>query len=188
MLPIPLIESLARQLYEARKSRTALRQFSRTHPEMTIEDAYAVQREWVRLELADGRTIKGRKIGLTSRAMQQASQIDEPDFVPLMDDMFFEPQAPIPIDRFIAPRVEVEPTQTSRPLRRARMCGSAARLMRWVPSTLTSYCSASCAGVKASAGPNTMWPALCTITSRPQASCSTCRMAASTDSSRSSTA
>ena len=56
---------------------------------MTIDDGYAIQRAWVRLELADGRVIKGRKIGLTSRAMQQASQIDEPDFAPLMDDMFF---------------------------------------------------------------------------------------------------
>jgi 2-oxo-hept-3-ene-1,7-dioate hydratase len=67
-----------------------------------------VQREWVRRELADGRTIRGRKIGLTSRAMQQASQITEPDFAPLMDDMFFEPGGDIPFRRFIAPRVEVE--------------------------------------------------------------------------------
>ena len=56
---------------------------------MTIEDGYAIQREWVKLEMADGRSIKGRKIGLTSRAMQQASQITEPDYAPLMDDMFF---------------------------------------------------------------------------------------------------
>jgi 2-oxo-hept-3-ene-1,7-dioate hydratase len=62
----------------------------------------------VQLELADGRTIKGRKIGLTSRAMQQASQIDEPDYAPLMDDMFFASGGDIPVDRFIAPRVEVE--------------------------------------------------------------------------------
>ena len=108
MLPTPTIQALARELYTARKTRTPLRQFSRLHPGMTIEDGYAIQRAWVALELADGRTIRGRKIGLTSRAMQQASQIDEPDFAPLMDDMFFEPQAPIPIDRFIAPRVEVE--------------------------------------------------------------------------------
>ncbi len=47
---------------------------------MTIEDGYAIQSEWVKLELADGRSIKGRKIGLTSRAMQQASQITEPDY------------------------------------------------------------------------------------------------------------
>ena len=69
---------------------------------------HAVQREWVNLELADGRTPKGRKIGLTSRAMQESSQIAEPDHAPLMDDMFFDNGAEIPIDRFIAPRVEVE--------------------------------------------------------------------------------
>jgi 2-oxo-hept-3-ene-1,7-dioate hydratase len=58
--------------------------------------------------LADGHSIKGRKIGLTSRAMQQASQITEPDYAPLMDDMFFETGSDIPVDRFISPRVEVE--------------------------------------------------------------------------------
>jgi 2-oxo-hept-3-ene-1,7-dioate hydratase len=50
---------------------------------------------------------RGHKIGLTSRAMQQSSQIDEPDFGTLLDDMFFEP-GEIPAERFIAPRVEVE--------------------------------------------------------------------------------
>jgi 2-oxo-hept-3-ene-1,7-dioate hydratase len=108
MLPQDIIASLARQLYEARKTRTQLRHFSKQFPEMTIEDGYAIQREWVKLEIADGRTIKGRKIGLTSRAMQQASQITEPDFAPLMDDMFFEAGGDIPVNRFIAPRVEVE--------------------------------------------------------------------------------
>ena len=90
------------------RSRTSLRQFSQENPQMTIEDGYAIQREWVRLELADGRIIKGRKIGLTSRAMQQASQITEPDYAPLMDDMFFENGADIAVERFISPRVEVE--------------------------------------------------------------------------------
>ena len=108
MLPPPMVAGLARKLYEARKSRTQLRHFSRDHPQMSIEDGYAIQREWVKLELADGRSIKGRKIGLTSRAMQQASQISEPDYAPLMDDMFFESGSDIPVGRFIAPRVEVE--------------------------------------------------------------------------------
>lgn len=102
------ISTLARQLYEARKTRTQLRHFSMQYPEMTIEDGYAIQREWVKLELADGRTIKGRKIGLTSRAMQLSSQITEPDYAPLMDDMFFDAGGDIPFSRFIAPRVEVE--------------------------------------------------------------------------------
>jgi len=108
MLPAELTQTLARQLHEARKTRTPVRHFSRAHPDMTIEDGYAIQREWVKLELAEGRRILGRKIGLTSRAMQQASQITEPDYAPLMDDMFFETGDSIPVSRFIAPRVEVE--------------------------------------------------------------------------------
>lgn len=108
MLSPDTISALARQLYEARKTRTPLRHFSQQHPGMSIEDGYAIQRAWVALELADGRSIKGRKIGLTSRAMQQSSQIDEPDYAPLMDDMFFNQGGDIPASRFIAPRVEVE--------------------------------------------------------------------------------
>src|SRR5258707_9204278 len=108
MLPTDTIRLLARRLYDARKSRTQLRQFSMEHRDMTIEDGYAIQSEWVRLEMADGRSVKGRKIGLTSRAMQMASQITEPDYAPLMDDMFFETGSDVPFERFIAPRVEVE--------------------------------------------------------------------------------
>ena len=108
MLPQDIIAQLARELYDARKSRTQVRHFSKRYPEMSIEDGYAIQRAWVRLELADGRSIKGRKIGLTSRAMQLSSQIDEPDYAPLMDDMFFAQGGDIPAERFIAPRVEVE--------------------------------------------------------------------------------
>ena len=106
-LPPDRIEALARQLQQARSSRQPLRHFSAQHPGMSIDDGYAVQQAWVRLEIAAGRHVIGRKIGLTSRAMQQASQIDEPDFAPLMDDMVFA-QGEIPHARFIAPRVEVE--------------------------------------------------------------------------------
>jgi 2-oxo-hept-3-ene-1,7-dioate hydratase len=108
MLDTATLAALARQLYDARKARTPLRHFSRQFPQMTVADGYAIQRAWVALELADGRCIKGRKIGLTSRAMQLSSPIDEPDYAPLMDDMFFAQGGDIPIDRFIAPRVEVE--------------------------------------------------------------------------------
>ncbi len=108
MLPQDTLQSLARELYQARKTRTQLRHFSQRFPAMTVEDGYAIQREWVKLELADGRSIRGRKIGLTSRSMQLSSQIDEPDYAPLMDDMFFSSGGDIPIDRFIAPRIEVE--------------------------------------------------------------------------------
>ncbi|HSC64019.1 MAG TPA: 2-oxo-hepta-3-ene-1,7-dioic acid hydratase [Caldimonas sp.] len=117
MLDDATIAALAAELHDAQRRRVQVRHFSTRHPGMTIDDGYAIQRAWVKMRLAEGRVVKGRKIGLTSRAMQQASQIDEPDFAPLLDDMFFAP-GPIPFDRFIAPRVEVELAFVlSRPLR-----------------------------------------------------------------------
>jgi 2-oxo-hept-3-ene-1,7-dioate hydratase len=108
MLSQETIVALAHRLYQARKSGVQVRHFSREHPDMTVQDGYAIQTEWVKREIVDGRRIVGRKIGLTSRAMQISSQITEPDYAPLMDDMFFETGSDIPIERFIAPRIEVE--------------------------------------------------------------------------------
>ena len=117
MLDDATIAALAAELHDAQRRRVQVRHFSQRHPGMTIDDGYAIQRAWLKTRLAEGRVVKGRKIGLTSRAMQQASQIDEPDFAPLLDDMFFAAGA-IPFDRFIAPRVEVELAFVlSRPLR-----------------------------------------------------------------------
>jgi 2-oxo-hept-3-ene-1,7-dioate hydratase len=101
------IQQLARELHESERSRRQVEHFSRRYPGMTIEDGYAISRAWVAMKIAEGRTVRGHKIGLTSRAMQQSSQIDEPDYGTLLDDMFFAP-GDIPTDRFIAPRVEVE--------------------------------------------------------------------------------
>jgi 2-oxo-hept-3-ene-1,7-dioate hydratase len=102
------IQAAARRLHAAEKTRTQTRQLSLDHPDITIADAYAIQRAWVAMKVAEGRTIRGHKIGLTSRAMQQSSQIDEPDYGALLDDMFFAEGADIPLARFIAPMVEVE--------------------------------------------------------------------------------
>jgi 2-oxo-hept-3-ene-1,7-dioate hydratase len=101
------IAQLARELHAAERSRQQLEHFSRRFPGMGIADGYAVSRAWVALKIAEGRQVRGHKIGLTSRAMQQSSQIDEPDYGTLLDDMFFAP-GDIPSERFIAPRVEVE--------------------------------------------------------------------------------
>lgn len=101
------VRDCARRLHEAECSREQIGQFSRRFPGMSIDDAYAIQREWVALEVAGGRRLVGHKIGLTSRAMQMSSQIDEPDYGDLLDDMFFE-EGTIPFERFIVPRVELE--------------------------------------------------------------------------------
>ena len=108
MLDDRQIDHLARQLDGAERNGQQLRQFSLDYPAITIAEAYAVQSAWVALKLAAGRTMRGHKIGLTSRAMQQSSQIDEPDHGVLLDDMFFPEGTDIPASRFIVPRVEVE--------------------------------------------------------------------------------
>lgn len=107
MLDHSTIRQLAAQLDASEKSRVQLEHFSKQHPGMTIADGYAISRAWVAMKIAVGRQVRGHKIGLTSRAMQQSSQIDEPDYGTLLDDMFFAP-GDIPTERFIAPRVEVE--------------------------------------------------------------------------------
>ena len=78
------------------------------HPAITIDDAYAIQKAWIEIKLAEGRTVKGHKIGLTSKAMQSALNIDEPDSGVLLDDMFFADGGLVPTERFIGTRVEAE--------------------------------------------------------------------------------
>jgi 2-oxo-hept-3-ene-1,7-dioate hydratase len=107
MLSNDQIGQLAAELHRSEATRVQVEHFSKRFPGMTVDDGYAVSRAWVAMKIAEGRQMRGHKIGLTSRAMQQASQISEPDYGTLLDDMFFEPGA-IPTQRFIAPRVEVE--------------------------------------------------------------------------------
>ena len=78
------------------------------HPEMAMDDAYAVQNAIYRAKLAQGRKVVGWKIGLTSKAMQYALNIDIPDSGILFDDMVFEHGAIVPRGRFIQPRIEAE--------------------------------------------------------------------------------
>jgi 2-oxo-hept-3-ene-1,7-dioate hydratase len=108
MLNAKTIQELAERLNKAEKARRQIRHFSLEFPEMTIEDAYAIQRAWMALKISEGRTMIGHKIGLTSRAMQQLSKIDEPDYGVLLDDMLFNDGATIPSERFMTIRLELE--------------------------------------------------------------------------------
>lgn len=108
MLDASIIQQCAARLDAAERSRQQVRQFSLDHPQISIEDAYAIQRAWVEMKIKDGRKLVGHKIGLTSRAMQVSSNITEPDYGALLDDMLFDEGTDIPFERFIVPRVEVE--------------------------------------------------------------------------------
>ena len=108
MFDAQLIQQAAERLDVAERTGEQIRQFSLENPDMTIADAYAIQRAWVEKKIAGGRKMIGHKIGLTSRAMQVSSNITEPDHGVLLDDMQFEEGSDIPMSRFIVPRVEVE--------------------------------------------------------------------------------
>ncbi|MDM7831615.1 2-oxo-hept-4-ene-1,7-dioate hydratase [Cellulomonas edaphi] len=108
MLPAETIAAIAEELAHAERDRTLLPRITARYPDATVEDAYAVQGVWREKSLAAGRRLVGRKIGLTSRAMQQATGITEPDYGVMFDDTVWENGAVIPYDAFTNVRVEVE--------------------------------------------------------------------------------
>ncbi|WP_328363378.1 fumarylacetoacetate hydrolase family protein [Mycobacterium sp. NBC_00419] len=77
-------------------------------PGLTIDDAYRIQLAQVAVWVGGGRRVLGRKVGLTSPAMQTQMNVAQPDFGHLMDDMFFPEHVPIPAARFLQPRAEPE--------------------------------------------------------------------------------
>jgi 2-oxo-hept-3-ene-1,7-dioate hydratase len=95
-------------LMAAAKERKQAVQLSKTWPELTIEDAYAISTEVTRRRIASGARLIGHKVGLTSKAMQRSSQIDEPDFGHLLDDMMVADGGKVPHENYCRPRVEIE--------------------------------------------------------------------------------
>jgi 2-oxo-hept-3-ene-1,7-dioate hydratase len=108
MLTEEVRRECARKLAAADHDRRVMLQPSRTYTGMDLEDAYAIQGYWAEMRINAGARMIGHKIGLTSRAMQMASNITEPDYGHLLDDMAFRDGAQIPAGRFISPRLEVE--------------------------------------------------------------------------------
>ncbi len=108
MLDNALHTALAQELHQSERTRQQVEQFSKRYPAMTIDDSYAIQREWMKQKLAEGQRMVGHKIGLTSRAMQLASQITEPDYGLLLDRMLLRDGSEVEAARFIVPRFEVE--------------------------------------------------------------------------------
>jgi 2-oxo-hept-3-ene-1,7-dioate hydratase len=95
-------------LLMAEKDRKPVVQLSKTWPDITIEDAYAISSEVTRRKIAAGARLIGHKIGLTSKAMQQSSQINEPDYGHLLDNMLVADGAKVPHANYCVPRVELE--------------------------------------------------------------------------------
>ena len=99
---------LARALFEARRDRVPIAPLSETVDGLTIADAYEIQQAFVEQLRSDGSTIVGYKLGLTSRPMQELLGVDQPDFGPILSSMVHDDGVALPVDRFIAPRIEAE--------------------------------------------------------------------------------
>ncbi len=108
MLSPDAIAQAAEQLFEAERSGKQIPLLSLANPGMTLDDAYAVQSALVKRKVSAGARITGRKIGLTSKTMQRALNIETPDSGVLFDDMHFDSGTKIPAGRFIEPRIEAE--------------------------------------------------------------------------------
>jgi 2-oxo-hept-3-ene-1,7-dioate hydratase len=108
MLTQEQIEDAANRLYEAERAHHQIPALTLSYPDMDMDDAYQVQRQWVDRKVAEGRQVVGYKIGLTSRAMQMAVNIDTPDYGVLLDDMVFPNNGRISAANFTDPRIEVE--------------------------------------------------------------------------------
>ncbi len=108
MLTKEQINEEAQRLHQAEKQRQQVEATTVHYPEMTIDDAYAIQKAWMDIKKAEGRTVAGYKIGLTSRTMQRSMNISEPDSGILLDDMVFEEGSELVAADFLDPRIEVE--------------------------------------------------------------------------------
>lgn len=108
MLDQATIEALAAELAEADRAKAVIPRITARHPQATVEDAYAIQGVWRDAAIADGRRLVGRKIGLTSRAMQQATGITEPDYGVLFEDTVYETGVTLQHSHFSNVRIEME--------------------------------------------------------------------------------
>ncbi len=108
MLPPNTITAIADELEEAERTRTMIPRLTARYPDMNFEDSYAVQNEWRRRKVESGRRLVGRKIGLTSKVMQVATGITEPDYGAIFDDQVFDNGSVIEHGRFSNVRIEVE--------------------------------------------------------------------------------
>lgn len=108
MINATAITELADGLWDADRSGVPIEPLTDGHPELDIDDAYAIQTHNIDRRVGAGAHIRGRKVGLTARTMQELLGVDEPDFGVLLDDMFVEDGDEIELGSMVQPRVEAE--------------------------------------------------------------------------------
>lgn len=108
MLDVKTRTEIAQGLLNVYSSREVMPRLTGAYPDIEIEDSYRIQEMFIRRKLESGRRIKGYKVGLTSKPMQQMAGSSEPDFSAMTDDLFLPENTPISYSRFFSPMVEME--------------------------------------------------------------------------------
>ena len=102
------VAAMADALWRAEHERAPIAPLTDTHPGLGVADGYAIQAHNVARRTSAGSTVRGRKLGLTSRRTQQLLGVDEPTFGVLVDEMFVDDGAELAMTELLAPRAEAE--------------------------------------------------------------------------------
>ncbi len=108
MLSAQIRDELAAELAQAERSRVPISPLTAAHPDIDVVDAYEIQLINIRQRVAEGARVIGHKVGLSSKAMQQMMNVDEPDYGHLLDEMAVFEDKPVKSADYLYPRVEVE--------------------------------------------------------------------------------
>lgn len=103
-----ILQKIADELHVAEKSYSVIEQITQRYDGLTIDNAYAIQGINRDRMLAQGEVITGKKIGLTSIAMQKSLGVDQPDYGFLYESMDISGTGVVPADTVLQPRVEGE--------------------------------------------------------------------------------
>lgn len=103
-----MIEQISQQLRQAERSCQPLDAISAKFTDLSYDDVYAIQLRTIDAEVKSGAVIVGKKIGLTSKAMQEQFNVREPDYGIITDRRVFREGQAIPRKSLIVPRIEAE--------------------------------------------------------------------------------
>lgn len=107
-MPLTDVSGKARALYEARRSRQPIEPFTDADPGLGMADGYAIAQQLTSMLVADGDTVIGYKVGLTSKPMQQMIGVDSPDHGPVLGSTVYASGDTICLRNFLQPRIEAE--------------------------------------------------------------------------------
>ncbi|MGG3468673.1 fumarylacetoacetate hydrolase family protein [Neobacillus pocheonensis] len=103
-----LVDKIAESLLEAERTKQGIAPLTQQYPDLKVEDAYKIQLEVIAKKVGQGSKVIGKKVGLTSVAMQQMLGVDEPDYGHLLEDMKVKDGDIVKVGELLSPKVEAE--------------------------------------------------------------------------------